>query len=425
MPVTKAAPAFALVALLFAGIVASHWDFVPYWDAKGYFDCIAHATQTAFSLQNYRCFGHTTIAYLLPLAFTQSLAPWNLPLTYAANALLGLASIAAFQALLGRLFPGRSAVEYALVTALYALAPLFVVHAIFLNLDYGMTAYFVLFLHFLIARRVWPASVFAIALVLSKETGAAVFAAAIAAYAIAFVIRGQVWREAPLRELRAHAPLLAVPLALAAYMVASHLTQPDIASGGSWMSSYAVVSMLHDPLSALSINPADAGIRSLLADLFVLNYQWIYTVVLVAAVCATVARTDAAGRARAAGAAGNVLFLSLLLVGLVYVVTRYRDYNNARYVLVALPVLVALFYRALLIDGDKRPRAPAGARRRGCARAAVELQDDRSGFEGGVRDVPVRIARTARHAVAAPGTAARCDRLQPRIVPVRSSFSKT
>jgi hypothetical protein len=56
-------------------------------------------------------------------------------------------SIAAFDGLLRRLFPGTINTEYALVTALYALAPLFVSHAIFLNLDYGATALFALFLY--------------------------------------------------------------------------------------------------------------------------------------------------------------------------------------------------------------------------------------------------------------------------------------
>ena len=334
-----------LIAVVFAGIVASYRDFVPYWDAKGYFDCVAHAARTSFDLLNYHCFGHATIAYLLPLVFTQYLAPWNVSLTYAANALLGTASIIAFHALLRLLFPKRSAVEYALVTALYAFAPLFVVHAIFLNLDYGMTAFFALFLYFLLARRFRLASVFAAAMMLSKETGAAVYAVTVAAYVIAFAIRTPLsWTER-LAQLRLQAPLAAAPLAVASYVVAFRMLHPG---PGSWVSSYAQVGMLGDPLNAfLNMNPADAGIRSFLADIFVLNYQWLYTGVLIAAVCAAVVRTGDRDQARSA-LAGSGLFLSLVLVPLVYVVTRYRDYNNARYVLVMSPVLVAAFYHALL-----------------------------------------------------------------------------
>jgi hypothetical protein len=334
----------APIALLFAGIVASYGDYVPYWDAKGYYDCIAHTAQASFDLNNTRCFGHTTVSYLLPLVLTQYVAPWNVSAVYAANVLLGIASIAGFHALLRLLVPQRPPIEYALVTMLYAFAPLFVVHAIFLNLDYGMTAYFVLFLYFLMARRFWPAGILAGGVVLAKETGAAVFAATIVAYAIAFIALKRPSFEDAIAELRRHAPLLAAPLALAGYVIAFRLTHEH---DGPWVASYAVVSMLHDPLTALSINPADAGVRSFLADAFVLNYQWIYTATLVVAACAALVRTTAEGTARLTTARGGI-FLSLLLVGLVYVATRYRDYNNARYVLVVSPVIVALFYRALL-----------------------------------------------------------------------------
>jgi hypothetical protein len=333
-----------LITLLFGGIVASYADYVPYWDAKGYYDCIAHAAQTSFDLNNYRCFGHTTVSYLLPLVLTQYLAPWKVSAVYAANALLGIASIVGFHALLRLLVPQRSPIEYALATMLYAFAPLFVVHAIFLNLDYGMTAYFVLFLYFLMARRFWLAGIFAGGVVLAKETGAAVFAVTIVTYAIAFIALKRPSFEHAIAELRRHAPLLIAPLALAGYVIAFRLTHENT---GPWVESYAVVSMLHDPLTALTINPANPGIRSFLADAFVLNYQWIYTAVLVVAAGAAMVRTAAARKARLA-AAGSGLFLSLLLLALFYVATRYRDYNNARYVLVVSPVIVALFYRALL-----------------------------------------------------------------------------
>src|SRR2546425_7989198 len=109
-----------LIVLVFVGIVASYRDFIPYWDANVYFGCIADAVQKPFDYLNFRCVGHPSIAYLSFLALAQYLAPWNVSLVYATNALLGTASIVAFHALLRLLFPKRSAAEYALVTALYA-----------------------------------------------------------------------------------------------------------------------------------------------------------------------------------------------------------------------------------------------------------------------------------------------------------------
>jgi hypothetical protein len=334
-----------LVVLVFVGIVVSYRDFIPYWDAKAYFTCIVEATQKPFDLLNFRCTGHPSIVYMFLLGLTQYRAPWNVSLVNAANALLGVASTIAFHALLCLLFPKRSAAEYVLVTALYAFAPLFLAHAIFLNVDYGMTAFFVLFLYFLLARLFWTASVFAVAMMFSKEIGAAAYAVTVPAYVVAFTIRTpMLWKER-IAELRLQLPLVAAPFALATYVVAFHMFQSN---PGPWVDSYAPVGVLPDRLNLmLNTNLADAGIRSYLADIFILNYQWLYSGVLIAASCVAVVRTGGPREERVA-LAGTGLFLSLVLLGLVYCVTRYRAYNNARYVLIVSPVLILVFYRALL-----------------------------------------------------------------------------
>jgi hypothetical protein len=334
-----------LIAIVFVGIVASYRDFIPYWDAKSYFNCIADATQKPFDLLNFRCVGHPSIAYLFLLGFTQYLVPWNVSLAYAINALLGVASIVAFHALLGLLFPRRPAAEYALVTALYAFAPLLVAHAIFLNVDYGMTAFYVLFVYCLFARRFWSASLFAVTMMFSKEIGAAAYAVTVAAYVVTFTLRAPTtWKERA-GELRLQAPLMAAPFALAMYVVLFHMLQSN---PGPWLASYAPVGVIQDRLdSILNTNLADASVRSYLADIFILNYQWVYSGVVAAALCAAVVRTADPPVERVARA-GIGLFLFLVILGLVYSVTRYRPFNNARYVLIISPVLIVAFYYALL-----------------------------------------------------------------------------
>jgi len=337
--------ALLLILVVFVAIVASYSAFIPYWDARSYFNCVAQATQKPFSLLNFRCVGHPSIVYLLLLGATQYVAPWNVSLMYAVNAVLGALSIGAFRGILGLLFPGRPATEYALATALYALAPLLVVHAIFLNVDYGLTVFFVLFVYFLLARHFWTASAFAIAMMFSKETGAAVYAVTVASYIVAFTpVRDGSWKER-LGNLRSQVPLAAAPVAVAIYIVAFRLIRPD---SSTWIASYLPVGAVHDPVDMiLSVNPADASMRSYLADIFVLNFQWLYSGVLVAAACAALVRT-ADGEDRPVAVPGTGVFLFLLLAGLGYIVTRYRAYNNARYVLVACPVLIIVFYGGLL-----------------------------------------------------------------------------
>ena len=334
-----------IVVIVFVGIVVSYLGFIPYWDAQSYFNCIAAATGQPFDLLNFRCVGHPSVVYLLLLGLVQYVTPWNASLMYAINAILGVASIVAFHALLRLLFPKRSPIEYALVTALFAFAPLFVAHAIFLNVDFGMTVFFAVFLYFLVARRFWAASVSAVAMMFSKEIGAAAYAVTIPAYFVAFALPlPKSWTER-LAVLRSLAPLAAAPLVLVIYVVFFHLSRPN---PGSWLEAYLPMGAVQDRLDLiLNTNLADAGMRSYLADIFVLNFQWFYSGVLIAAAFAMVWRSTDRRHAPVA-TAGSGRFLSLVLAGLVYAVTRYRLFNNARYVLIVSPILILLSYRALL-----------------------------------------------------------------------------
>lgn len=334
-----------LVILAFVAIVASHLDAIPIWDAKAYSYCVEEAIQKPFDVLNFRCAGHPCIVTALLWSLTQYLWPWNPSLMYATNAVLGAASIAAFDALVRLLYPNRPGAEYTLVTALYGLAPLFVAHAIFLNVDYGATAIFVLFLYFLLARRFWLASAFAVALMFSKETGATAYAVAILAYVVAFVLEPRAsWRQR-IAALRSHAPLAAAPIAVSTYVALVAVFRPDPMG---WINAYAPIHVISDRLEAiLNTNLADPGIRSFLADIFVLNFQWLYTAVVVAALGAAMIRVERA-RDQPMGLPRRGVFLGTAFVGLVYVVTRYRFSNGARYVLLASPVFILTFYGALL-----------------------------------------------------------------------------
>jgi hypothetical protein len=334
-----------VVVSVFMAIVAWHLDSVPFWDAKNYFLCAESAVRQPFDLLNFRCFGHPSIVYALLWGLTQYLWPWQPSPMYVVNAVVGVASIAAFDALLRLLFPGRHGAEYTLVTALYALAPLFVAHAVFLNLDYGATAFFVLFLYGLLARRLWLAGAFAIGAMFSKETAAAACAVAMVAYFVAFVLRPGISWARRAATLRSHTPLVIVPVALAVYVLVAGVIRSD---PRGWTGSYAPVQAVPDPRDAvLNTNLADPSIRAFLTDIFVLNYQWLYTLVVAAASCAAVIRVEPADEERGE-LARRGLFLGLTLVGLVYIVTRFRFSNGARYTLLASPLLILAFYHSLL-----------------------------------------------------------------------------
>jgi hypothetical protein len=278
-------------------------------------------------------------------SLTQYRWPWKPSFLYATNIGLGVAAIAAFETILRRLFPDRPAAEYAIVTALFALAPLFVAHAIFLNVDYGATVFFVMFLACLLAGRFWLAGVFAAASSFSKETGAAACAVAMAAYVVAFLFEpGKSWsqRSAALRSL---APLLTMPVVLVFYLIWASTSRHE---PGRWLSAYAPFQAIPNPFDAvLNTNLADPSMRSFLADIFILNFQWLYSGVIVAGLCAAAIRVERRDDTPIALSRRGI-FLGLALASLVYIVTRYRFSNGARYVLLASPMLILAFYHSLL-----------------------------------------------------------------------------
>jgi hypothetical protein len=334
-----------LIILLFGALVATHLDAVPIWDAKNYLYCVEVAVQRPFDLLNFRCWDHPSIVYTLLWSLSQYVWPWHASLVIATNAVLGAASIAAFDALVRLLFPGRSRVEYTLVTALFALAPLWVAHAIFLNVDYGATAFFVLFLYFLLAHRFWLANIFALALIFSKETGGAAYAVTLVAYVVAFMFGSRRSRAQRMAWLGSHAPLVATPLAVMTYILLVNVFRPRPLG---WLQTYAPVQVISDRLEAiLNTNLADPGIRSFLADIFVLNCQWLYTGVVLLALGAALLQADRHDD-EPIGLPRQGIFLAVVLAGLVYVLTRFRPTNAARYVMLAAPMLILAFYHALL-----------------------------------------------------------------------------
>jgi hypothetical protein len=341
---TSSAGRWGLLCVMvpFVAIVATHLDAIPIWDGMNYQGCVEDAVGRPFDLLNFRCFDHPSIVYLLLWGVTQYVRPWTPSLMYGVNAVAGLASIAALNGLLRHLFPNRRDIEYTLVTALYAWAPLFVSHAIFLNLDYGATALFVLFLHFLAADRVWHATAFAVALTFTKETGLAASAVTTVAFLVAFVLRpGAPWPQRAV-ALRAYAPLLVVPMVLTGYFLFAAVFRHKAIS-------YGPVQLIANQADVIwNTNLADPSMVSFLADLFVLNYQWLYSAVIAVALCAACIRVEPHADEPGDNVTRRGLFLALALAGLVYIVTRFRFSNGARYVLLATPVLILAFYHALL-----------------------------------------------------------------------------
>ena len=331
------------VIAVFAAIVLWHLDFVPFYDGAAYYNCIADAVKERFDLLKFRCDGHLSILYLLYLSLPMYADLGNTALLYIANGLLGIASIVAFHGLLQIVFPAIDRRSRDLATALYALSPLFLAHLFHINLDFGLTVFFVLYLRFLLAGQFERANVFAVAMIFTKETGTPLYAVTLAAYIFAFILHAPTgWRQ-KLKGLWTHKVLGFPAVVLGLYAVYYSYYQT-----GSPYWHYIDLATQNDTTNfLLNTNLADPAMWSLLADVFALNFHWIYTIAIALCIALIALRSSFLQKKASSIKPQHLLFLWLVFIGLLYIVTRVRTWNNARYVLITSPIIILLFYWSL------------------------------------------------------------------------------
>jgi len=267
---------------------------------------------------------------------------------YATNAILEAASIAAFDALVPFLFrPGLAA-----STRSYRLSMLwrrcFVAHAIFSTLDYARTVssscFFVSCRAAVLAR-----SAFAVAVIFSKETGAALAPSRRWRRGGVCSRTRTSWpadRHAPLPRSARVAPL--APLAVL------DVVAPSRHDPLGWLNSYDSHRYRHEPVETfLNTNLADPGIRSFLTDIFVLNYQWLYTGVVVAALCSAMIRVERPDQEPLGSPRRGMVsdFDSRRARVPRHAISLHQC---SRYVLLTSPVLILTFYHALVFLLESR-----------------------------------------------------------------------
>ncbi len=325
-----------VIVILFI-MVAMVLDTSPVWDSASYYRCIREATKGLFRLRYFRCSDHSSLVYAMLVGFTQYLSFGNVKLVYIVNALLAAASAAAFYRLLILLLRNAlSEYERSLIVGLSVLSPVFFAHLLHINLDFGLTCFFILFLSFLLHRHFWMAAAAGTALVFTKETGMAAYVAVIGLYACIFTFsecRLGRWRQTTLRFL----PLLIPGLLTALYFF--------ILYRKGWQSLWSPD--IPHPFS-FGFNLADRAIQVYLFDLFGLNFQWLLT----ATVCVAIVLAGVRFLINRRHPSPKVdlrswLFICLLFLPILIIVTRFRLWNNPRYVLLGSPLLLLVFAAAV------------------------------------------------------------------------------
>lgn len=322
------------VGLLLLGIVLSHAEAVPFWDGGVYASCIRDAAVTKpFSLWHFRCADHSSIVYFFLLSLPEFFMSGSALGMFLVNLLLLVSALVAFDRLLVLL--GRewmTDLERALFLALFACMPVFLSGLFHINADFGMTCFFVIYLSLLLHRKSWWASLAATCMIFSKETSVPLYV--MSGVLAPVMLQGTGLAGKSGKSWKRVVPLL-LPLALyGAYVIACKFTE-----------TYEVADSLSLVRAFVDHDLAAPMLASFLANIFLINFQWLMTVVLVMGGVGYAVRATVSGGEKIRINRVH-LFLFLLFVGSVYVVTRVRLVENARYVLLAYPIFVLAFAMA-------------------------------------------------------------------------------
>jgi hypothetical protein len=317
-------------------VVPTLWTS-PILDSASYYTCIRDATKGAFKLHLFRCADHSSIAYVLLVGLTQYIDFGNVQLVYLADALLAAAAGLAFYKLL-RLLLGNSLseLERAIILGIFFTTPAFLAHIIHINLDFPLACFFVLFLASLLYRRPWFAAFFGAAMAFTKETGMAAYAASFLLFVCIFPLME--WRKTGWKRAMSEIAPLAIPgMLIVLYFLLL------------WMKGWnAHWGLGEKDIFLIGFNLAHRTTRGFFIDIFVLNFHWLLSLTICIAIVLASVRFLRGKRHE--GPAVDLrawLFVSLLFLPVLYIVTRFVHWNNARYTLIAFPLLFLLFAAAL------------------------------------------------------------------------------
>jgi hypothetical protein len=330
-------------------MLLSHSDFVPLWDGRVYFQtCLMPALQPGASWLDLNCFGHKSIAYMTWIALFQLPDPGNPLLLHISNGLLLGLAVFHFSQLLRRLFGDDPWLPRFLLTGVFAVSPAILGSAINPAPDVGVFVFSVCTLHAFAFHRHAFIALWGSCLVLSKEAGVLTYAGLAVSYAWVFLIR--IPMDERMRAIRRAVPAMLVPVAAIAIIT---LLEVNRGESAVWSLSMGLHGLLDTFLSFHLIDPI---FLRYCADVLVLNFHWLFGAVLLTCVLGWTVRAIL-GLPLPAPVAADLRFVLIAAAVCFYLLTRYRTFNNVRYLLPLFPLVYIAAYHALRwLDTTRRTR---------------------------------------------------------------------
>jgi hypothetical protein len=333
-------PEIWIAVAVYCAIVIPYFRYVPIWDAFDYLEAYLFLPRDHLSWEGflYTENGHPSFGYYWPFWIGQTLFPDQLLVVQILNLLIGCLAVIAFGRLAAHLFRGAAGrLEIGLLTMAFAVSPVFVAYAVNMTMDSGVVAYFLVTLWLLYAGRFGWAAVAALLLIFCKEAGILFYTLIV----LAFVPRAldryrwtQLWPVA--------LPFAGFILFLLGRWFVGKPYSP-------WAKGNLGITT--DPPNYVP-NPFSHEVRMALAGPFVLQFDWILTVFIIAGMGAALFALRSTGESGVRGwlrkFSSPIWVMIFLLVGILYVVTRTVPFLNQRYFLPLYPLVLLCFFAALI-----------------------------------------------------------------------------
>ena len=332
----------SLGVVFFVAVVLSQSGYMPIWDSWEYAVCVLEATAHPQELARYSCASHFTHIYCFLLTLPGHLGSPGMGGLLAVNALLGMGSLLALHDIARTLLPDqRFRLDCALVACAWAVHPIHLSSALFINPDFGVMAFILMSLAFLLRGKPNEAALLGIGAAFSKETGGLLYVIMAASYLVLAVGRGQGTRAERWAHFKDCWPLLAPVLAILAYVL---LGRP---MGASLWGSPTLSSMF-DQLTTFRL--LAGGTLAAAATIFVLSFAWIPTSVILldllhGSLFWCLGHSAPTPEAVRTPAAGVVLAVTAFAT---FALTRFQTTVLPRYFTILYALLLLVFLRALL-----------------------------------------------------------------------------
>jgi len=331
------------ILLAYAFLVSRFFDFASIWDAQSNVGLVVAAVAKPFNLFNFEQSSHPNQAYFLLQSLGQKLDPGNIFFIHSVDVLLGIFAICAFFGILRHIAPDKKNLpEVYLMTFLFAFYPIFTANALYVMYDFALASFMAVTLYFLLKRRFMLAGVFGVGQLFSKEPGIAIYGLTLFLYYLFFVSNKRKI-VTYIKHIKEMGIVFTPYLILLIYALVKAMVEKSVV----FFSAQMPVFMNATSYKSLWPTWEISQVRlSYFVTIFVLNFNWILTLVVLFGVMRLVWLYVRRRKHLVEIDTRASLFFFTLFVPVLFILTYIKIFTNPRYFMPAYFLLLILFFIA-------------------------------------------------------------------------------